>query len=185
MHPGQLSDEVLAARVAQGDRTAFETLYDRHASIVLGITLRITGERAIAEDLLQETFWRMWQGAVTYRPQHGSFTDWLFRIARNLAIDVHQQRGVHPKASMDATEANSNTNERESAQSNFKAQQVQNALQTLPPQQRQVIELAYFSGMTCQEIAKTTGELPAAIQTQARLGIQKLREALEREEFEF
>ena len=178
MHTGQLSDEVLAARVAQGDRTAFETLYERHASVVLGITLRITGERAIAEDLLQKTFWRMWQGAVTYRPQHGSFTDWLFRIARNLAIDVHQQRGVHPKASMDATEANS-------ARSNFKAQQVQTALQTLPPQQRQVIELAYFSGMTCQEIAKTTGEPPAAIQTQARLGIEKLRETLEREEFEF
>jgi len=97
MYSGQLSDEVLAARVAQGDKTAFETLYDRHASMILGITLRITGERVVAEDVVQETFWRMWQSADTFQPERGPFTAWLFRIARNLAIDMYRRRNVRPK----------------------------------------------------------------------------------------
>ena len=192
MHTGQLSDEVLAARVAQGDQTAFEALYDRYASIVLGMALRITGERIIAEGILQETFWRMWQGVVTYQPQRGPFTSWLFRIARDLAVDAHRLRGVRPKAIADTTDAepildqklDPNLKEPAQAQSNFVTQQARNALKTLRHEERQVIELTYFSGMTQQEIAEATGESPGIIHTRARLGLQKLREALEREQFE-
>ena len=193
MHTGQLSDEVLAARVAQGDQTAFETLYDRHASMVLGITLRITGERAVAEDIVQETFWRMWQSADTYQPQRGSFTGWLFRIARNLAIDAYRRRGVRSRDLTNTTDADPildrmpdlDRDVPEQAQSNLMAQQARKALKTLPSEQRHVIELAYFSGMTRQEIAKATGQPPSTIHTRARLGMQKLREALEKENFKF
>jgi RNA polymerase sigma-70 factor, ECF subfamily len=193
MHTGQLSDEVLAARVAQGDQTAFEALYDRYASIVLGMALRITGERAIAEDILQETFWRMWQSAGTYQPQRGTFTSWLFTIARNLAIDAYRRHSVRPTAVTDAIDADPildqmldpNMNVPEQAQSNLLAQQARKALKTLPSEQRQVIELAYFSGMTRQEIAKAAGQPMGTIHTRARLGIQKLREALEKDKFEF
>jgi RNA polymerase sigma-70 factor (ECF subfamily) len=88
---GQWSDEILAARMAQGDVSALEALYDRHSAIVLGIALKVTGNRARAEDVLQETFWHAWQNASTYSSQHGSFTSWLFRMARSFARDVERK----------------------------------------------------------------------------------------------
>ena len=187
MLTGQLSDEVLAARVAQGDSKAFETLYDRHASMVLGITLRITGEQAIAEDILQETFWQLWQSANTYQPQRGSFTTWLFRIARSLAIDAYRRRSAHPKFITDVTDEDPVLDQMPDPDIDVpnKSQQMQNALKTLPREQRQVIELAYFYGMTRQEIAEEIGEPPGIIHTRAQLVLQKLREELEKEEFEF
>lgn len=84
---GQLTDETLAGRVAQGDVGALETLYDRYAPIVLGIALKIIDDRDLAESLLQETFWQLWQNAATYRPESGSFTGWLFKMARKLALE--------------------------------------------------------------------------------------------------
>ena len=193
MYSGQLSDEVLAARVAQGDSKAFEILYDRHAPMVLAITLQITGERAIAEDIMQATFWRLWQSADTYQVERRPFTAWLFRIARNLAIDVYRRRSIRPIAITDEIDAESLVDRMpdpdmdvpEQAQANLMAQQARTALKTLPSEQRQVIELAYFSGMTRQEIAKATGQPVGTIHTRARLGLQKLREALEKEKFEF
>ncbi|HEX9332140.1 MAG TPA: sigma-70 family RNA polymerase sigma factor [Anaerolineales bacterium] len=190
---GQLSDdEILIARVSQGDLTALETLYDRYAATVLGISLKIIGERATAEDVLQETFWRVWQSAVTYQSQRGSFTGWLFRIARNLAIDAYRRRSVRPQAITEMANVDPILDQipdpdidvPEQAQSNLKAQQVRNALTGLPREQRQVIEMAYFYGMTRQEIAKATGEALGTVHTRARLGLQKLREELERIEFE-
>ncbi len=190
----QLSDEMLADRVARGDPAALETLYDHYASTVLGISLRIIGDHAAAEDVLQETFWHVWQSAVTYQSQRGSFTSWLFRIARNLAIDTCRRRSVRPQAITETADANPildqlpdpDADVPEQAQSRLKARQVQNALKVLPREQRQVIEMAYFCGMTRQEIAEATGEALGTIHTRARLGLQKLREELERRvEFEF
>lgn len=188
MASGQLSDELLIARVAQGDKTALEILYDRFAGIVLSLCLKITGDRATSEELLQETFWRVWQSAVTYQPRRGSFTPWLLRIARNLAIDAYRRRRVRPQATTEAADVDPlvdqlpdpNMDVAEQAQANFKAGQVRNALAKLPREQRQVIEMAYFHGMTRQEIAEATGEALGTIHTRARLGLQKLRKELER-----
>ncbi|HEX6033851.1 MAG TPA: sigma-70 family RNA polymerase sigma factor [Anaerolineales bacterium] len=91
---GQLTDEFLITRIAQGDVSALEILYDRHAPTVLGIALKVIGDRALAENLLQETFWQVWQSASMYRPEGGSFTSWLFRMARQLAINAHAQQGT-------------------------------------------------------------------------------------------
>ena len=184
----QLSDETLAARVAHGDETALETLYDRHAAMVLGISLRITGDRATAEDVLQETFWRAWQSAVTYQSGRGSFTSWLFRIARNLAIDAYRRRSVRPQVIAEAEESDSildhipnpDADVSEQVQAKIKTQQIRSIVATLPREQREVIEMAYFYGMTRQEIADTTGEPLGTIHTRARLGLQKLRRELER-----
>jgi RNA polymerase sigma-70 factor (ECF subfamily) len=185
---GQLSDESLIARVTRGDRTALEVLYDRHAATVMSICFKIIADRAAAEDVLQETFWRVWQNASTYQSQRGSFTGWLFRIARNLAIDVYRRDRRRPQAITETGEANPildqlpdiDINVAEQTQTNFDAQQVRNALKTLPREQRQVVELAYFYGMTRQEIADKTGEPLGTIHTRARLGLQKLRQELER-----
>ena len=93
---GQLTDEILITRTAQGDAAALGILYDRYAATVLGITLKITEDRALAENLLEETFWQVWQSASTYASEHGSFTGWLFKIARLLAKEANG-RGAFSK----------------------------------------------------------------------------------------
>ena len=188
----QLSDEALAARVAWGDSAALEALYDRYAATVLGISLKVVGDPSMAEDVLQETFWRVWKSAATYQPGRGTFTSWLFRIARNLAIDAYRRRNVRPQASYSADEsdpildrmADPNSDVAEQAQSLLKSRQVRKALASLPGAQRQVIEMAYFYGMTRQEIAEATGEALGTVHTRARLALRKLRQELEQEEFE-
>jgi RNA polymerase sigma-70 factor (ECF subfamily) len=187
-----LSDELLAVQIAQGKSAALETLYDRYGAIVLGIALKVIGDRGAAEDVLQETFWRVWRSASTFQSQRGSFTSWLFRITRNLAIDAYRRRNVRPQAILSGDDSETaleqmpdpEVNVAEQAQTMLKNRQVQKALASLPAVQKQVIELAYFYGMTRQEIAAATGEALGTIHTRARLGLQKLREELERDEFE-
>ena len=188
----RLSDETLATQVSRGSSAALEVLYDRHGATVLGFALRIVGERTAAEDVLQETFWRVWKNAETFQPQRGSFTSWLFRIARNLAIDVYRRRNVRPQA-ISGDDSNASDLDQtpdpdmdvaSQAQSALENKQIRNALTSLPGAQRQIIELAYFHGMTRQEIAEATGEALGTIHTRARLALQKLREELEREKFE-
>ena len=187
-----LNDEILAARVARGDAAALEALYDRYASTVLGVALKVIGDQGAAEEVLQETFWRVWRSAATFQSQRGSFTSWLFRITRNLAIDAYRRRNVRPQSMRDADDTESvldktpdpDADVAEQTQAILKNRQVRNALTALPQVQRQVIELAYFFGMTRQEIAEATGEALGTIHTRARLGLQKLREELENEKFE-
>ena len=188
----EASDEALVTQVARGNSGALEALYDRYAARVLGISLKIIGDQALAEDILQETFWRVWQSAATFQPQLGPFTSWLFRIARNLAIDAYRRRNVRPQVFMgahgsdpilDAT-PDPDMDVAEQAQLILQSQRVRQALNSLPAVQRQVIEMAYFNGMTRQEIAEATGEALGTIHTRARLALQKLRGELEREEFE-
>jgi len=88
LSPGMPSDETLIARVARRDTEAFEILYDRHAALVLGVCIQITRDHGMAESVLQETFWQVWQSAIAYQNQNGSVTTWLFRIARELAKGV-------------------------------------------------------------------------------------------------
>ena len=188
----QASDETLVMQVVRGNSSALEVLYDRYASVVLGIALKILGDQPQAEDILQETFWRVWKNAATYQPQLGSFTSWLFRIARNLSIDAYRRRSVRPQAIVSASGSEPILEEApdpdmdvaEQAQSILMNRQVRKALASLPGVQRQVIEMAYFYGMTRQEIAEATGEALGTIHTRARLALQKLRGELERDEFE-
>jgi RNA polymerase sigma-70 factor, ECF subfamily len=88
----QWSDEILVTRIAGGDVTALETLYDRHAAMIMGMALRITDDQTLAENVLQEVFWQVWQRASTFQPERVTFTAWLFRMARSLAIDVCQRQ---------------------------------------------------------------------------------------------
>jgi RNA polymerase sigma-70 factor, ECF subfamily len=188
----QLSDEALAAQLAQGNPAALEALYDRYAATVLGVCIKVTGDQALAEDVLQETFWRVWKSASAYQSERGTLTSWLFRIARNLAIDAYRRRSVRPQAVYSAEDhdpilenmPDPEMNVAEQTQSVLKNRQVRTALASLPQAQRQVIEMAYFHGMTRQEIADATGEALGTIHTRARLALQKLRDELDREEFE-
>ena len=183
------SDEQLIAQVARGDTAAYETLYDRYCSAVMGLALKITGDRSLAEEVVQETFWRVWRKADLFQTQRGAFTSWFFGITRNLSIDLlrRQKTQIQP---VDETEqimeqaADPTTDVPEAAWLREKHQQMRTAIETLPKEQRGVIEMAYFRGMTRQEIAQATGEPLGTIHTRARLALQKLREELQMQGFE-
>jgi RNA polymerase sigma-70 factor (ECF subfamily) len=142
---------------------------------------------------LQETFWRVWKRAATYQSQRGTFTAWLFTIARNLAHDAYRRSSVRPPtlAEVDGDDSlldqvpDPNTDTAAQSILLLQQRQVREALATLPLRQREVIEMAYFHGMTRQEIAEVTGEALGTIHTRARLALQKLREELRNEEFEY
>jgi RNA polymerase sigma-70 factor (ECF subfamily) len=186
--PEELSDELLITRVTQGDIAAFETLYDRYAAAILGIAMRIIGDRAAAEEVLQETFWKVWQSRGNYQLKHESFRDWLFKIVRDHAVNAYRRRSARSPEVTETADTNPIPNQRldsgmdfpKQPKSNLYAQQVRNALMGLPREERQVIEMAYFYKMTRQEIAEATGEPLDKIHTRARLGLKKLHEELEK-----
>ena len=183
------SDEQLIAQVARGDTTAYEMLYDRYAAAGLGLALKITGDQALAEEVLQETFWRVWRKADLFQNQRGAFTSWFFGIARNLSIDMLRRRRtqVQPADESDRMieqTADPSLDVPETAWLRLKHQQMRAAIESLPDEQRYVIELAYFRGMTRQEIAQATGEPLGTVHTRARLALQKLRDELQLQGFE-
>jgi RNA polymerase sigma-70 factor (ECF subfamily) len=191
MGAGEITDEQLIARTVRGDVAAFELIYDRYAPTVMGLALRVVADRALAEEVVQETFWRVWRNAASFQGQRGAFAGWLLGITRNLAIDFCRRRSVRPQVLLD--DADESPIERvpdqsadvaESAWTAIKYQQVYAALSDLPPEQRRVIELAYFGGLTRQEIAAKTGEPLGTIHTRARLALKKLRAALLAQGFE-
>jgi RNA polymerase sigma-70 factor, ECF subfamily len=183
------SDEQLIAQVARGDTAAYEMLYDRYASAGLGLALKITGDQALAEEVLQETFWRVWRKADLFQTQRGAFTSWFFGIARNLSIDMLRRQRTQVQPADESEQlieqtADPTLDVPETAWLRVKHQQMRAAIESLPSEQRYVIELAYFRGMTRQEIANVTGEPLGTIHTRARLALQKLRDELQLQGFE-
>jgi RNA polymerase sigma-70 factor (ECF subfamily) len=186
----ELDDEQIMTRVMANDAAALEMLYDRYASAVMGVALRITGERMLSEEVVQEAFWRVWQHALAFRSQHGSVFSWLLSIARNLAIDACRRRQARPQPLLNDDDGaierkpDPDADTAEAAWLSIKHTQVRAALFDLPLEQRRVIELAYFGGLTRQEIAATLGEPLGTVHTRARLALKKLRETLKAQGFE-
>lgn len=181
-----LSEAELMARVVEGDRRALETLYDRSASSALGLALKILGERALAEEVVQEAFWRVWQRSSTFVAGRGQFNAWLLGIVHNLCIDELRRRRSRPvMASTDSEDdeildlPDEAMDVAETAFQRVTGQQVRTAIQSLPEAQRQVIELAFYEGLTHQEIAERLTEPVGTVHTRARLALQKLRESLQ------
>lgn len=179
------SDENLMTQVTQNDSTALEMLYDRYAAAIMGVAYRVVYDRALAEEIVQETFWRVWQNRDTFEQQRGSFKSWLFGIARNLAIDVWRRHQVRPQVVQNEQderqlERSPDTNPpvMETVDLNLQSQKVRDAMAVLPPEQQEVIELAYFGGLTRQEIAKETGNPLGTVHTRARLALKKLYDVL-------
>jgi RNA polymerase sigma-70 factor (ECF subfamily) len=173
------SDEQLMAAVAAGDPGALSDLYDRHAPMVMGFAVRLLGEPALAEEAVQETFWRVWRNAATYQRERAPFTAWLFTIARRLCIDM-LRRSRSMSVADESLEAlpDPGPDVAERVGGALEQAQVRAALSALPSEQRRVLELAYFRGLTHHEIAQAMGEPLGTIHTRARLGLQKLRAML-------
>jgi RNA polymerase sigma-70 factor, ECF subfamily len=180
-----LSDAELVTLVTEKNPAALEVLYKRYSRIVYSFGLRIVGDPQIAEELLQEVFFRTWRQGALFRSSRGAFVTWLLSITHNMAIDELRKRNRRPqKADSEEPEAllaamadTSQDVEQEVWLSSLRAT-ISEAMQTLPPAQRVTIEMAYFQGLTQREIAERLSEPLGTIKTRMRLGIQKLREQL-------
>jgi len=175
------------ARLAMRDIKAFEALYDRYGTLVYSTALRVVGDVQLAEDISQEVFLRIWRRPDYYVPQRGRFVTWLLSVARNGAVDQIRTRGRrrrHEAAGEESARdlpADEGRDPALMAQLADERQKVRRALTSLPPEQRRVIEMAYYGGYTQQEIAELLGQPLGTVKTRIRLAMQKLRVALEPE----
>lgn len=179
--------------VIKQDVAAYKTLYERYKRSVLGLSYKILADRAAAEEVMQETFWRIWHNAASFDTQRGSFPNWMFGIARNLSIDI-VRRGQKikmqalPDVYQDRGEANpsyqDDHNVADTALALLRHEQVHLAMTQLPDEQRDVVEWIYFQGKTRREIAQEYDIPFGTINTRARLALDKLKRALEAQGFE-
>jgi RNA polymerase sigma-70 factor, ECF subfamily len=178
------SDADLLARVRARDERALMMLYDRYGGFVLTVALRIVGDRELAQEVLQDTFLRCWNGAAQYQAERGHVGAWLTGIARNRAIDLlrsrqHQARLRERGAPSDGARAGrAEPRSADETELLILREVVGEALGALPRPQRQVVELAYYGGLTQSEIARTLGEPLGTVKTRTRAALDRLRIAL-------
>ena len=180
MAMAELPDDALLARIARGDAEALGVLYDRYNRMAFGVAYRVLGERVASEDTVQEAFLAVWRRVDSFDPSRGTVRSWLLTIVRNGAVD--RRRGRHGRALHDATLddvafrlATDGEETFDIVAASVEAERVREALDHLPPEQREAIELAYFGGLTHQEIAARTGAPLGTIKGRMRLGLHKLR----------
>lgn len=168
--------------VRDGEARAFEIIFDRHGAASFSLAYRMCGRRAMAEDVVQEAFLSLWRSGARYDYTRGSVRSWVLTMVHNRAIDALRRGAVrdsHDVAEEGAAErvVASECTESEVVRRD-EARNVRSALGELPPEQRQVIELAYFGGFTHTQIAQTL-ELPVGtVKGRMRLGLTKMRLAL-------
>jgi RNA polymerase sigma-70 factor (ECF subfamily) len=171
----------LIQQVAKQDRDAFGQLYDRFSTLVFTLAMRMLKARSDAEDLLQEVFVQVWRQAENYSAERGSPEAWIINIARSRAIDkIRSIRRMQKSFVLtdDPARAESPENVESSAVESETRLTMNSALANLPDTQRKVLELAYFDGLTQNEIADRLAEPLGTVKTRMRSGIQKLREIL-------
>ena len=176
-------DETLLALTARRDALAFEALYRRHAALMHLLLRRILGETGEAEECLQETFARVWQRAGSYRPSGAGPRAWIVAIGRNAALDRLRRRRARPQTEpLEVAPVPQSSPGDDPAEASVRAElrrRVQAALRDLSADQRQALELAYFSGLTQREIAERTRSPLGTVKSRMRLAMHRLRELLE------
>ena len=175
-----LADEELISLVhTNQDPHAFATLYDRHSRAAFSLAYRMMGDHQAAEDILQESFLKLWRSASSYRAERASLRTWLLSIVHNRAIDQLRSRATKRRTQQkieavapryEASEAFGHT------LANFQREQVREALRSLPEEQLKTLELAYFSGYTHVEIAELLGVPLGTVKGRMRLGLKKVRD---------
>jgi RNA polymerase sigma-70 factor, ECF subfamily len=173
------TDGELIQRVAERDAGAFELLYRRYARPVFGLALRRLGDRMRAEDAVQETFAALWRSARTYRPERGPGAPWLYAVARNAIVDRARNRTEAPAEIPDAASLELGPADR--AEASFVSWRVHRALEGLPQSERDVIELAYWGGLSQSEVADFLGIPLGTVKTRTRSGLGRLATMLDGE----
>lgn len=184
------SDAALVARMAAGDEHALGVLYDRWATTVHTLAYYLLGQADEAEDAVEETFWQAWREAGRYDASRGAVSTWLSTIARSRALDRQRARRRRAEESLESVVPStdgsggvegsraSSANPHQEAESSERARDIAAALEKLPAEQREVIELAYFGGLSQSEIATRTSLPLGTVKTRARLALEKLRAPL-------
>lgn len=163
--------------IADGDRGAFERLYDHHARVVLNFLFRILRNQSDAEEVLQEVFWQVWRNAARYDPRRGAAEAWLFTMARTRAIDfMRSSRRVAagPLDELPEPRAENTVQGLDPPDQRL----VNEAFGRLSNHQRQVLALAYYQGMTQTEIAEHVGAPLGTVKTWVRSGLEAMRASL-------
>ena len=172
MLPVSTTDGELIQRAAGGDRSAFELLYQRYARPVFGLALRRLGDRGRAEDAVQETFASIWRSAGTYRPDRGPGAPWLYAVARNAIVDRARARTDVPAEIPEEPSREAGPLDR--AEQGWVAWRVHRALEELPEREREVIALAYWSGLSQSEVAEFLAIPLGTVKTRTRAALTRL-----------
>ena len=174
-----LADENLISFVGQGDAEAFTTLYDRHSRAAFSLAYRMMGERQASEDLTQDAFLKVWRGASSYRAERGSVRTWILSIVHNRGIDQLRSHASR-RRTQDRIEASAPRSQPSEAFAetlrNSQRDQLREALNTLPPEQLKILELAYFSGYTHVQISELVDVPLGTMKGRLRLGLKKMRD---------
>jgi RNA polymerase sigma-70 factor (ECF subfamily) len=178
-------DLALVRRVAAREEAALAELYDRYATLLLAVTRRILGATGDAEEVLQESFFQVWLQADRYDPSRSSVSTWLVLVARSRALDRLRARRTRERTAEAAGQEPPPPEPSSGAESRVlhveRRRRVRSALAELPEEQREVLELAFFGGLSQSEIASRTGAPLGTVKTRALLGMKKLRQALREE----
>lgn len=174
----------LVRRTAAGDHDALAALYDGTSAMVYGLVLRIVRDEGAAEEVAGDVYLQVWRQAVLYAPERGKALAWLLTVARSRAIDRLRSLQSRSRESepldLVMRMAASDPNPEERSADGQRRRIIERALATLPPEQRRAIELAYWGGMSHSQIADALGEPLGTVKTRIRVGMQRLRETLDR-----
>lgn len=178
----ETSDEALMADVARGDAAALRALYDRYERATFNLILRLAGSRQLAEELMQETFTRVWTAARLFRPEKGAFKGWLFTIALNLTrseLSRQRYRVRHVEAGAADVVASGDTGPDRLAEKAQEADRVTAALAGLTPLLREIVVLKVYHHLKFQEIARMTGTPEGTLKARFHRAVEQLRGQLE------
>ncbi len=174
------SDEALIAGLAVSDLTALAALYDRYGRLAYALAYRILGESESAQDVVHDAFLSAWRGAASYQRDRGNPRGWLLSIVHHRSVDLLRRKTAFRPAPLEAALVRpAEEDTAEMAERNVVREGVRRALESLPPAQRRTIELAYFGGYTHVELAELMGVPLGTVKGRMRIGLQKLRRALE------
>ena len=181
-----LEDLELLAKIGDQDRDALSTLYDRYGRRVFALAVRILNDPVGSEEVTQDVFMSVWRRGATYTTKKGKFTTWLFSIAHNRTIDELRKRRRDRSRLNDNIEdhydlKSGDISPADAAVAQSEYAKIRAAMEGLPEEQKNVVELSYFKGLTQMEIAEKTGQPLGTVKTRMRLALKKLRKALSAE----
>lgn len=173
----EADDMGLLTRIQSGDQEAMSALFDRYGAMVYSVALRVMKDTGEAEDVMQEIFVQVWKNPSAFVSGRGSLGGWLVVVARNRAIDMIRRR--HPSEPVESFTLPSSTDLAREAERNLLLKKIRGAMLSLPDEQKQSVELAFFEGLSHSEIAEKTGDPLGTVKTRIRLALMTIRKALD------